>query len=268
MDNRPPQSPPANQSPPKDERYITIPTYAKRPYLTYVLIGVIVAIFFAQGLLSQVNYPDQEPITPWGALDFVKVLRGEHYRLFTAMFLHINQIHLFFNAASLWFVGRVVERLFGTPRFALIYFLGGISGSIASFIFTRGIAAGASGAIFAIFGAEMVFLYHNRALLGKMAQEQFRSLALLAVLNLGLGLLTEVIPGAVQIDNWGHIGGFFGGVVLTWFLAPQYALQEDNTAPRGLKIVDIGILQRTWYVPLVYFIGMVGVYLYAFSNFR
>src|SRR5258708_36948653 len=75
-------------------------------------------------------------------------------------------IHIGFNGYALWPVGRLIEIFFGHARFALIYLLGGLCGSGTSFIFSRGASLGASGAIMAIFGAEMVFLYQNRRLLG------------------------------------------------------------------------------------------------------
>jgi rhomboid protease GluP len=154
-----------------------------RPLVTYVLLGTIIAVFVAQTVAQQESYPD--PLTLAGALDFRRVLRGEYYRLVTSMFLHLGLAHIFFNGWALWSFGQTVERLFGHTRFVLIYFLGGLCGSIASFIFTRGLSVGASGAIFAIFGAEMVFLYHNRRVLGEAARQDLQSLIFLA--NAGRG---------------------------------------------------------------------------------
>src|SRR5262245_4890459 len=165
----------------REQRSVQIVLPLSKPTVTRVLLIIIVAIFVLQLVLLQLN--GEEPLTDWGAIDFQRILQGEYYRLFTAMFLHGGAAHIFFNGLALWSIGRTVESLFGSRRFSLIYFLGGLSGSIASFIFTRGVSVGASGAIFAIVGAEIVFLYNNRQLLGRRAQQELQSLVFLAAIN-------------------------------------------------------------------------------------
>lgn len=234
---------------------LNLPT--RRPILTYILLSVIVGIFVVQVIYAQVNFPRPEPITDWGALNYARVVfRGEHYRLFTAMFLHAGEVHLLFNGLALWVFGRTVESVFGTARFALIYFLGGLTGSLASLFLTRGLSVGASGAIFAIFGAEMVFLYRNRELLGRAAREQLQSLIMLALLNFGLGIFTQVAPTTVSIDNWAHGGGFVGGIILTWFIGTHYRLVPDSSLLFGARLVDDRRLSKTWYLAVLYAIGL------------
>lgn len=259
--------------PPSDDRNnagpirLKIPT--SRPILTWVILGIIVAVAFVQILLRQLNYPAPEPITPWGALNYERILgRGEYYRLFTAMFLHANEAHLLFNALALYSFGRSVEAYFGTGRFGLIYLLGGLCGSVFSFIFTQGISVGASGALFAIFGAEMVFIYQNRALFGKAAQDQLRYLIFLAAINFGIGLYTQIVPSLVAIDNWAHIGGFFAGIVLAWFIGPQYRVVEDPTAPQGARVTDIITPAKMWATPALFAAGLLTAMAYAVVNFR
>ncbi|MCC7209752.1 MAG: rhomboid family intramembrane serine protease, partial [Anaerolineae bacterium] len=173
------------QPPPASEPRVSVPLPHSRVILTYILLAVIVGIFVLQLILNETNYPRTEEITAWGALLYYRVVNdGEFYRLFTSMFLHANQVHLLFNALALFSFGRSVEMYFGTGRFGLIYLLGGLAGGVASFIFSRSNVVGASGAIFAIFGAEMIFLFQNRKLLGPRAFQELRSLAVLAVLNL------------------------------------------------------------------------------------
>jgi rhomboid protease GluP len=257
--------PPQNEPRQQQSVMVRIPT--SRPVLTYVFLGIIVAIFIVQALLLQLN--GEEPITAWGALDYNAILKhGEYYRLFTAMFLHAGQVHLFFNALALYLIGRPVEAFFGTARFGVIYMLGGLCGSVASFVFTRGYSVGASGAIFAIFGAEIVFLYMNRRLFSQRAGEQLRSLIILAALNFGLGIFTKVVPGTVSIDNWAHIGGFFAGLVLAWFIGPQYRLLPDASVPAGLRIEDSVPLQRSWMASALFIGGLVLTMAYAVMSLR
>jgi rhomboid protease GluP len=256
-----------NGQPEPGVRRLRVPT--SRPILTYGILAVIVGIAFLQILLRQLNWPAPEPITGWGALNYERILQGgEYYRLFTSMFLHANEAHLLFNALALWSFGRSVEAFFGTGRFGLIYLLGGLCGSVFSFIFTQGISVGASGALFAIFGAEMVFLYQNRALFGRAAQEQLRSLIILAVLNFGIGIYTQIAASPVQIDNWAHIGGFFAGIVLAWFIGPQYRLVQDNETQDGVRIVDSIPPAKMLTTPALFAAGLILALAYAVVSFR
>lgn len=264
-----------NQPPRQPESRISMPLPSNRPILTYLLLAVIVGIFVIQVVYNQINYDTCprlgdsrcDPIMRFGALNYTQVLEGDWYRLFTAMFLHANQVHLLFNGLALFSFGRTVESLFGTARFGLIYLLGGLSGSLASLVFTRGLSVGASGAIFAIFGAEMVFLYLNRELLGKVAQEQLRSLIFLALLNFGLGLYTEVAgAGAVRIDNWAHLGGFVGGAILAWFIGARYEIYDDPRMAYGLRVVDENRLGKTWPAAAIYAVVLVGMTIFALTN--
>src|SRR5438105_3725865 len=182
-----PKSPPADQPAPQAvqqpaQRQSMLRLPISKPTVTYAVLGLLVAIYVIQMVTDQQNYPDQ-PVLEWGAMIFTNVLHGEYYRLLTAMFLHGSLPHLFFNAYALYIYGRLVEGFFGHVRFALIYMLAGLCGSLASFLLTRGASVGASGAIFGIFGAYIAFLYHNRKLFGARASQQLRSLIILAIVN-------------------------------------------------------------------------------------
>ncbi|GAB4548820.1 MAG: hypothetical protein OHK0023_12500 [Anaerolineae bacterium] len=240
-----------------------------RVILTYVILAVIVGIFLIQMAYNQLEFPRREPITAWGMINYTRVVYdGEWYRLFTAMFLHANEVHLLFNGLALWSFGRSIETLFGTPRFALIYFLGGLTGSLASLLLTRGFSVGASGAIFAIFGAEMIFLFANRKLLGEQAQQEFRNLVGLAALNFGFGILSSFSNGGVRIDNWAHIGGFIGGVVLTWFVGARYRVSIDPIGMSRVQVSDEHHLGKSWWAAAVYAVVLLAAAVIALNSLR
>lgn len=256
-------------TPSPEGRQVRLSLPITRPRLTYVLLGAISFVFVAQIVLLQQNYPDPEPITPWGAMIFDRILNyGEYYRLFTSMFIHLNETHFFSNALALYFVGRSVETYFGRGRMAIIYFLGGLSGSLASFMFSRGASAGASGAIFALIGAELAFLWLNRQLLGAQGRAWFQQTLLIAGLNLFVGLVTAAVPSAVRIDNWGHIGGFFAGLVLAWFIAPQYEIKVEGNRTDHFHLVDRTSMVTRWRVPAIYIVGMLAALIYSVVNLR
>ncbi len=246
-------------APPPGPQRVAVSLPISEPRLTYVLLAIIVVIygyFFTLSGNGQLQFLDN-----WAKVNSA-IRAGEYYRLVTSMFLHLSLMHILFNGYALYILGRDVEALFGTVRFAAIYFLGGLSGSLASFVFTSAPSAGASGAIFAVFGAEMVYFYQHRDLHGTAGRRHLQQLAILMVINLALGFSSGVI-GPFRIDNAGHIGGIIGGVVLAWFIGPHYQIAYDPTAQTSFTVVDRNPIQR-WALPvLLYTVGLLVVTGYA-----
>ena len=164
--------------------------------------------------------------------------QGEVYRLLTAMFLHGGLTHLFFNGYALYVIGLNVERVYGHARFLLIYFLGGLTGSLFSLLFSPYASVGASGALFGIFGAEMVFLYRNRKLFGSAARARLNNLLMLLALNLVIG----ITPGS-NIDNWGHVGGLVGGLALSWLIGPIFQPVQPTLGATAIDLRDTNPLE-------------------------
>lgn len=185
--------------------------------ITPLLIGVNLFVFVIQTVAG--GSTDLCTLIRLGAKFNLLIRAGQYWRLITPVFLHVGFLHLIFNQYALWIVGRDVERLFGSGRFALIYFLAGVWGSIVSMMFSDAISAGASGAIFGLVGAEVAFFWRNRNQLGEVGERQILNLLTIVALNLFLGLSVE------GIDNWGHIGGLLSGLLLGSLLAPRYDLR-------------------------------------------
>ncbi|MDL1901777.1 rhomboid family intramembrane serine protease [Anaerolineae bacterium CFX9] len=224
-----------------------------RPLATYVLLGINLAVFIIRALSPELDIQ----IFLWGANYAPAVIQdGEIYRLLTSMFLHASiydvrgnlapqfALHLALNSYIIWTAGTQLERLFGHARYLIIYLLGGITGSIFSVVFGGGAySVGASGAVFAILGAEFVYIYKHRLLLGARAQQQMRSLISLAVINLLFGILSNVGNAAIRIDNWGHIGGAIGGLALAWFISPYFLPRRHPERPQDLIADDVNPLR-------------------------
>ncbi len=64
-------------------------------------------------------------------------MEGEWWRFITPVFLHIGFLHLAMNTLALYYLGMTVERIFGNVRFLFIYLFAGVTGFIASFIFSQ-----------------------------------------------------------------------------------------------------------------------------------
>jgi membrane associated rhomboid family serine protease len=170
--------------------------------LTKILIGVNGAVFLWQvgtgGTLSQ---PYGDPYRD-GALVGILVADGDWWRLVTSMFLHGNVLHLGMNMLFLWWIGAPIEQAIGRARFGLIYFVSGLAGSAGALVLTdpQTPTVGASGALYGILGAALVFERQRHFVLAGGALG-------IIVLNLAL---TFTIPG---ISIGGHLGGLAGGAL-------------------------------------------------------
>jgi rhomboid protease GluP len=184
-----------------------------KPRWTYVFLAINAIVYVAVTLTGG----NQSSIVSFGANDAALVAQGEFWRLLTANFVHISIVHFLFNMYALYAIGTQVEALFGRSRFITIYLISGVSGAIFSYILTHGLSIGASTSLFGLFGALVVYFYKNRDLFGQLAQQQLIGLGVTLLINVMLGLT----PGS-NIDNFGHLGGFVGGLVLGWFLCPRY----------------------------------------------
>jgi rhomboid protease GluP len=166
----------------------------------------------------------------WGAKDNIAIAAGDqYYRFFTMMFLHGGLLHLLFNTIALTSFGSEIERIAGTQRFLGIYFVGGLMGGVASYIFSPNPAVGASGAIFALIGAEIVFIWLNRAVFGERAKQMLGSVGFTALANIGIGFS---VP---NIDNMAHIGGLIGGLLCGFCVMPLLMTIESDMGPVRIR---------------------------------
>ena len=178
---------------------------AKKPIMTYILIGLCLVMFILTGF----GY-NSLTLVKFGANYGPLVKEGEIYRLVACMFLHAGIIHFGLNMYSLFIIGPRVEDFFGKKKFLLIYFLSGISASLLSIGLNASVVAvGASGAIFGLFGALIYFGYTYRGYIGALIRSQ---IVPIVIYNLFMGL---IIPG---IDMWGHVGGLIGGLLVSKML--------------------------------------------------
>jgi membrane associated rhomboid family serine protease len=127
---------------------------------------------------------------------------GDWWRLITSTFLHGSIIHLGFNMLMLWWIGSPIEAAIGRGRYLMLYLVSGLAGSAGALLLTEPNRAtvGASGAIFGLLGAALVFERQRNYVLGGSALS-------IIVLNL---VLSFAVPG---ISIGGHLGGLIGGAL-------------------------------------------------------
>ncbi len=194
-------------------------------FVTNILIAINVTIYVILVVLSmtigaglgQLGAIDTNLIVLAGGQVNSLVAQGQVWRIFTAMFLHFNLLHIGLNMFSLFLIGGVVEMVFGKWRYLLIYLGSGIAGGILTFYTSplNSLAAGASGAIFGVFGALGVFYILNRQALGRYGAGAITNWLFWLGLNLVFGFSQ---PG---IGIWDHIGGLVAGIIIAVLLMPR-----------------------------------------------
>lgn len=173
----------------------------------------------------------------WGANFGPATQDGQWWRLFSALFIHFGLIHLTLNMWALWDVGRLVEQLYGRWRFALLYGASGVVGNLLSLVLhgNDAVSGGASGSIFSLYGALLVFLWRER---GQVEAGEFRWLfgaaALFSVLMLLVGFW---LPG---IDNAAHGGGLLAGALWGALLGRRW--RPSSPAPAWGRRVAAALL--------------------------
>ena len=169
------------------------------PVITYSLIAINVVLFFVETVSPNL----QSELV----LRSPAVADGDLYRLLTSAFMHYGMTHLLFNMYALFVVGPPLEVWLGRLRFTALYALSALGGSVLVYLLSplNAATAGASGAVFGLFGASFV--------VGRRLNLDVRWVIALIAINLAF---TFVIPllGGQNISWQGHIGGLVTGAVV------------------------------------------------------
>jgi rhomboid protease GluP len=190
-------------------------TATPRVYATYGLLGLNVLLFGLMVLTGvRLLSPDPPSLIRWGANFGPLTTHGEWWRLLTAMFLHIGAVHLLCNMWALWAVGVLLERLVGPLGLLVLYLLAGLAGNVASLYFhPQVVSAGASGAIFGLFGGLLgVALVRRRQVPLEVFRRLWSSGLTFLVFNLYIGLSVPGIDLAAHLGGWAF--GLAGGLLL------------------------------------------------------
>jgi len=188
--------------------------------VTNVIVAVNILLFLIYTFSGDLLYTI-------GALRMDRlVVNKEYYRLITSLFLHANIEHIFGNMLVLIMAGNLVEKIVGHIKFVFLYFLAGIGGNLLSLFlqYKQGemfTSLGASGAIFGILGAMIVFVLIRHKAVSHITMPRILFYVLYSIF---MGFQT------VNIDNGAHIGGLLTGVLITliFFSGKGRAEKEGN----------------------------------------
>lgn len=193
---------------------------AGRPQVTLTIIAMNVVAFLLQ--LVTPGFTRAFAFVPWLAA-------AEPWRFLTSAFLHSPSflLHIGFNMYALWLLGPYLESVLGRLRFAVLYLLSAVGGSVGYLLLTdpltAGGAVGASGAVFGLFGAIIVV---NRRLGRQMGQ-----IGVIIAIN-------AVLPFLFPAIAWqAHLGGLVTGAALAAAFA--YAPRDRRNAVQGAGVVVV-----------------------------
>jgi len=184
--------------------------------VTKGLVTANVLVFVAAAIGGAgIVVPNPTVLQAWGTNFGPLTTNGQWWRLVSSIFLHFGVFHLALNMWALYVGGRLAERLFGSRAFTLIYFAAGVSGSLSSLLWNPAVnSAGASGAIFGIYGAMLAFfLRKNSSIPPPIVRQQRSSGIAFIAFNLVNGF------SHAGIDNAAHIGGLAVGLVMGLVMA-------------------------------------------------
>jgi len=205
------------------------------PYVTYALVGLNVLVFLIGSIADRsLNLGGQAlPFEiRWGQFN-AAIANGEWYRLITSGFLHFGPIHIAFNMYALWILGRALEGALGRGRYLLIYMVALLGGSLGGVIIDgNALGAGASGAIFGLFGVLAVL-------------EMLRGQNPLKTQIGGVIMMNLVLTVFLHFSLGAHVGGLVIGGAAAGVLFGGRNLRDQSTSERqarGAAVAALGIV--------------------------
>ena len=193
--------------------------FDKKYPVTSSLLLLTTGVFLSMLLLHGFDYESVQTVYDFGGVigAEIQVDPSQSWRLLAAMFVHIGLQHFVLNMVTLYFLGRIAEDLFGSKAFLVLYILSGLMGNLFVMTFSpEVVAAGASTALFGIFGAIASLRFIARSPYIQYLSQSYTSLIL-------VNILFSFMPG---ISLAGHLGGLVGGGILA-FVFPVYGERDS-----------------------------------------
>jgi len=221
--------------------------WTRRPIVAYSLFAfnilVFVLMLFAGG--------SDQTLLEFGAKSNYQIDNGEIWRFVTPIFLHVGLLHLAFNSYALWIVGPQVEKLYGGARFFLLYLLTGIAGVAASYWYhPEDPSAGASGAIFGLFGVLLIFsIKYRKSIPTFFSQALGKGILMTVAINLAIGFY---IP---QIDLAAHVGGFIAGCLLAAAVPFARPGETESSVFKVVQAVLIAVVAVSFFQVATHYAG-------------
>jgi rhomboid protease GluP len=211
------------------------------PTATRLLVAAVIGYAAVIAFALDGSTVDVGTLMRSGAMVRGLVHDGEWWRIVSFSFVHVGGVHLIVNVIGLWFLGRLVEELFGPWRTIAIFACAGIGGALASFLAApAGVSAGASGAIFGLLGAVFIELsLHRKRHRSAWSHGVWGSLAVITIAQVAIGFVYPVI------DQWAHGAGLFFGSLAGVLLSPNARWQRYSLHVARVLAILFALLVAT-----------------------
>ncbi len=159
-----------------------------------------------------------DPMYQWFALFPIGSPLFRWWQFITHMFMHGNFAHIFFNMWSLFVFGPLLERLWGSKKFLIFYFVCGLGAALCHelVLMTQPLSniptVGASGAIYGLllgFG----MLYPNYVLTLVFPPVSLKA-KWFVIIFAAIELVTGVLGTRDGVAHFAHLGGMLFGLIL------------------------------------------------------
>ncbi|WP_093831811.1 rhomboid family intramembrane serine protease [Spirosoma endophyticum] len=194
--------------------------------ITPILIWINVVLFMLMALTGvNLLHPASDDLIRWGANYSPLTLDDQPWRFLSSCFLHIGVIHLVFNMYALLQIGLLLEPILGSRQFVIAYLMAGLAGSVVSLWWHEIVlGAGASGAIFGLYGVFLALLTTNW-----FDVQTRRDLMRNSLIFVGYNLVIGLQAG---IDNAAHMGGLLAGLLFgyTYYFSALHPSRASTQA--------------------------------------
>jgi rhomboid protease GluP len=204
--------------------------------ITYILLAANIIIWLVMELVG--GSTNAEVLIIFGALERELVFSGQWWRMVSSAFLHIGVLHLLVNSYTLYQLGPFIESFFGQSKFIATYVLTAVSASVVSILFSPSISAGASGALFGLIGLLLGNAWAQKRYTLDLPIDEMQLIPFV-IFNLAIGFINP------QINNWAHIGGLVGGILLGYIFDPAISFDPSRMKkilPTILRYISLFIL--------------------------
>ena len=185
------------------------------------------AILQMNGLFSILS-PGQRALYQLGMTGGVAWREGWWWTVLTAIYLHGGLLHIFFNVMWIRRMGPQVEEVYGPARAFVIFSVAGATGFVLSNVVSGSPSIGASGSIFGLLAALIV--YGRKRGGSMMTMQLWQWAAVMFAMGFFMG----------GVNNWAHAGGFAGG----WVTAQAMRFSEKRES-RGVQLLALALLALT-----------------------
>jgi membrane associated rhomboid family serine protease len=212
-------------------------------FVTYGIMALNVVVFILMVIDGAEIFTVTDGLVhiKWGSNVTALTLSGDWWRLITSTFIHFGIIHLAMNMYALYTAGVYLEPMLGKTKYIAAYFCTGIIAGIVSLWWHKdGInGAGASGAIFGLYGVFLALLFTN------LIPRQVRSALLQSI---GIFVVFNIVYGMRSgIDNAAHIGGLLSGMLIGFIFYLELSGKINTRKATAALFITILTIAGTWY---------------------